>query len=151
MSTHLRVLVLAGLLTLALAAPALAAEITLTDDGFEPDEVTVPAGQTVTWVNATNDVQTVVAADGSWDSGPLQAGERFSVALREEGTVAYETADGDVAGEVEVAADASEGEDTDEAQPVSTGTMPTTGIPALTLLGAGLVLLGGGSLLVRRF
>jgi plastocyanin len=78
----------AALALVVLAAiPALAAEIALTDDGFEPDEVTVDVGETFVWTNETDSEQTIVGQDGSWDSGPLAPGETFSVSLRSEGKV----------------------------------------------------------------
>lgn len=77
-----------------LVTPALAAEVRLTDRGFSPRSTTVAAGEDIVWTNLSDAVQTIVGEDGTWDSGPLQPGETFTIALREPGTVRYATADG---------------------------------------------------------
>ena len=106
--------VLAGGFVAVSAAAALAAEVTLTPDGFEPEAVTVAAGTTVVWRNGTARPHTIRAQDGSWDSGPVSAGASFSVRMRTQGAVDYATADGAFAGTVIVtAAGADAIDDTD--------------------------------------
>ena len=41
---------------------------------FSPNPVPVPAGQTVAFRNSNNTVHHIVANDGSWDTGNLNAG-----------------------------------------------------------------------------
>jgi LPXTG-motif cell wall-anchored protein len=152
-------------LVVLVALPALAAEIELTDDGFEPDEVTVDVGETVVWTNATDEEHTIVGQDGSWDSGPLAPGETFSVSLRSEGTVDYATDDDEHEGRILVveggaAADEDEGDDegdTTEDEPAEVEeeeaepSLPDTGVSALPMLLTGLAMVAGGGLMVRRF
>ncbi|MFT4038182.1 MAG: cupredoxin domain-containing protein [Thermomicrobiales bacterium] len=57
--------------------------------GFEPAEVTVPAGATVTWTNTGIDLQGVAADDGSFNSGRLDPGESFSFTFETPGEVTY--------------------------------------------------------------
>jgi LPXTG-motif cell wall-anchored protein len=153
-----------ALLVLA-ALPALAAEIELTDDGFEPDEVTVDVGETVVWTNATDEEHTIVGQDGSWDSGPLAPGETFSVSLRSEGTVDYATEDDEHEGRILVVeggaaagdddgdeeGEATEGESAEVEEEAAEPSLPDTGVAALPMLLTGLVMVAGGGLMVRRF
>lgn len=58
--------------------------------GFEPAELTVEVGETVTWVN--NDaglIHTVTAEDGTFDSGQITENEEFSYTFEEPGTHPY--------------------------------------------------------------
>jgi hypothetical protein len=162
----LRALVLAALLLVVTALPALAAEVRLTDEGFEPRTVRVEAGEDIVWINGTDAEQTVVGEDGTWDSGPLQPGETFSIALREPGTVRYATADGELQGQIRVrpAAQAEEGaageddatEEGDSGSPddedaaAASAALPRTGQPAGVLIGWSLLLVGTGVLALRR-
>jgi LPXTG-motif cell wall-anchored protein len=153
----------AALALVVLAAiPALAAEIALTDDGFEPDEVTVDVGETVVWTNETDSEQTIVGQDGSWDSGPLAPGETFSVSLRSEGTVDYGTEDGEHEGQIVVREGGAEADDdadvedeTADAEPVEEEadeepSLPDTGVMVIPMLLTGLAMVAGGGLMVRR-
>jgi LPXTG-motif cell wall-anchored protein len=140
-----------------LALPVLAAEVSLTDDGFDPETVEVTTGEDIVWVNMTDEEQTIVG-DGAlaWDSGPIPPGGSFSVALREAGTFSYSTADGEHEGTIEVSAedeaddaDADEGEESEEAA-ADVAQLPTTGEHTEILLGMTLLLLGAGALLIQR-
>jgi hypothetical protein len=144
-----------------LALPVLAAEVSLTDDGFDPETVEVTTGEDIVWVNMTDEEQTIVG-DGAlaWDSGPIPPGGSFSVALREAGTFSYSTADGehegmirvsaeDEAEEADADADADEGEESEEAA-ADAAQLPTTGERTEILLGLTLLLLGVGALLIQR-
>jgi plastocyanin len=157
---------LAALLMALLALPALAAaEVRLTDEGFSPRTVRVDPGEEIVWVNATDEEQTVVGEDGSWDSGPLQPGETFSVALREPGTFGYTTADGEHEGVIrvrppadEVAAESDEDDaagddgdgDGDDDDEVAAAPLPQTGEPLVALAGWGVLLVGVGFLAFDR-
>ena len=150
---RLRAAVLAALpllILVAAAAPALAATVRLTDSGFEPRELTIAPGETVVWTNATEQRQTIVGTDGSWDSGPLGPGETFSVQLRQPGTIGFRTEGGTASGTVRVAAAASTaqvpGAEIDPSEPA----LPRTGLPVLTLAAAGALLVLAGVLFVRR-
>lgn len=147
---RLRAAVLAALPLVILAiaaAPAFAATVRLTDSGFEPAELTIAPGETVVWTNATEQRQTIVGADGSWDSGPLGPGETFSVQLRQPGTIGFRTESGTARGTVRIAAAASTAQaEVDPAEPA----LPRTGLPVLTLAAAGALLVLAGVLFVRR-
>lgn len=56
---------------------------------FSPSEITIRQGQTVEWVNLDPVVHTVTATDGSWDSGGLAEGGRFTRTFAEPGTYTY--------------------------------------------------------------
>lgn len=137
----LRVLLLPAVLALlavlpttaASAAPAatspLVQEVRLTDEGFVPPTLRVREGEEVTWVNASATTQTLLGEEGSWDSGPLQPGERFSLVLRLRGTFRYATSDGVAEGQLVVAAPAA-------AEPAAPE-RPTSVEPARTLADTG--------------
>ena len=56
---------------------------------FQPRELTVPAGTTVTWTNADPIPHTVTADDRSYDSGPLGSGATFSQTFAAPGRYGY--------------------------------------------------------------
>jgi plastocyanin len=157
----LPVAVLTAVLVGALAVPAQAsadasAEVRLTDAGFAPAVVRVEAGEDVVWVNGTEREQTIVAEGGAWDSGPLQPGETFSVALRDPGTVRYATEDGVAEGRVIVGTAPDGGDEADEAAQAAASesedgsTLPVTGPVSPALAGWALFLLGAGAIALRR-
>jgi plastocyanin len=150
MSSRAAATVLVALLLVGVAAlPALAAEVVITADGFEPDTLTIAPGQAVTWTNVTDSPVTLLGEDGSWDSGPIRAGDTFSLDLRRAGTYAYSTDDGRRTGTILVVAPADEPADEPD-EVVDGGALPTTGLPLVTsLLAAGLLLVAGGTLLLR--
>jgi plastocyanin len=56
----------------AFAAPGLAAPtVTIKDDAFSPQTLTIGVGQTVTFINDDDDAHTVTARDGTFDSKGL--------------------------------------------------------------------------------
>ena len=57
--------------------------------GYGPATVRVAPGSWVTWSNVGGDTHTVTAADGSFDSGPLDPGEGFSWYFDQPGRFAY--------------------------------------------------------------
>jgi plastocyanin len=163
-----RVTALAGLLAAILGVPAtaaLASNVRITPQGFEPQTVTVAPRQQVSWINETQDTLTLVADDDSWDSGPIAAGEAFSLDLRRPGTFPYATEDGRFSGTIEVAEveptevpqEPTEVPQEPTEEPAELAGAPTehvalaaTGVPAgSALIAAGLLLVGGG-LLARR-
>lgn len=76
---------------LVAAGPAAAGqvEVAIGDYSFAPDEVRVPLGTTVVWVNQGQAPHTVTADDGSFDSQTLRNGQRFSHTFTRAGTFAY--------------------------------------------------------------
>ncbi len=46
---------------------------------FRPTRLEITAGTTVVWTNGGQVVHTVTAEDGSFDSGPIEAGERRAI------------------------------------------------------------------------
>lgn len=88
-------LALLAALTLAAAAypwPSLAAGVTIRIvESFDPPEVTVAPGTTITWVNESGDRHRVRTTSGpaEFDSGDLEAGQQFSVTLSAVGVYEY--------------------------------------------------------------
>jgi len=64
-------------------------DIAMVDDRFEPNNVTVPAGTTIVWVNEGADWHSVAAYDGSFESMKLATGETFSIRLDKPGLYQY--------------------------------------------------------------
>jgi plastocyanin len=64
-------------------------DVQVVDFEFQPANLTIPAGATVTWTNAGQRTHTVSADDGSFDSGRLDPGETFSHTFSEPGTFTY--------------------------------------------------------------
>jgi LPXTG-motif cell wall-anchored protein len=87
---YLATLTMAALL---ICAPAASAQddmtVSIKDFSFDPAQITVAPGTTVTWTNEGPSAHTTTADDGSWDSGTLQQGEDFSFTFDKPGTYAY--------------------------------------------------------------
>lgn len=56
---------------------------------FQPAELTVHAGETVTWKNEDIVAHTVTANDGSFDSGLIQPGGTWKMTVKSAGTLEY--------------------------------------------------------------
>jgi plastocyanin len=92
-----RLLKLATLSLVALLAFAPSAwaqeEVTvrLGDNFFDPANITVEPGTTVTWVQSGNNPHTTTSYDGLWDSGMIEGGSEgtFSFTFDEPGTYDY--------------------------------------------------------------
>lgn len=70
--------------------PAGSFEVRIDDDdadGFEPGDITVDVGQSVTWVNLDDDPHT--ATSGEFDTGIMQPGELVTVIFDTPGTFPY--------------------------------------------------------------
>lgn len=63
--------------------------VAVIDFAFDPAEVTVAPGTTVTWTNTGKRPHTVTAQEGSFDSGRLDPGEQFSFTFDEPGSFDY--------------------------------------------------------------
>lgn len=61
----------------------------LSDYGFDPAELSVSTGDTITWTNTGSQPHTVTASDGSFDSGLIQPGDSFTYAYTAPGTFTY--------------------------------------------------------------
>lgn len=92
----------AGLL-LALSGIAFAdAEVTIGDDGFDPESVQVDVREPIVWTNASDADVSLVGEDPRWESGAIQPGATFSIKITEKGTYKYASADGSLQGEIVV-------------------------------------------------
>ncbi len=60
---------------------------------FQPGDLTIPAGSTVTWSNdQTGITHTVTSDDGGFDSGPLASGDAVAWEFDSTGVYAYHCA-----------------------------------------------------------
>jgi FtsP/CotA-like multicopper oxidase with cupredoxin domain len=64
-------------------------EITMLDDRFAPRAAAIVEGATVTWINKGRNWHSVAAFDGSFQSGKIEPGERFSFRFTRPGTYQY--------------------------------------------------------------
>ncbi len=56
---------------------------------FNPQTITIAAGDTVEWTNDMGFAHTATADDGSFDSGEIEGGDTFSHTFDAPGTVPY--------------------------------------------------------------
>jgi plastocyanin len=84
---------LVALLVFAPSAWAQGQEVTvrMDDNFFDPANITVEPGTTVTWVQSGNNPHTTTSYDGLWDSGMIEGGSggTFSFTFEEPGTYDY--------------------------------------------------------------
>jgi plastocyanin len=84
---------LVALLVFAPSAWAQGQEVTvrMEDNFFDPANITVEPGTTVTWVQSGNNPHTTTSYDGLWDSGMIEGGSggTFSFTFEEPGTYDY--------------------------------------------------------------
>lgn len=72
------------------AAPTDGPEVVLSDISFEPNEITVDPGTTITFVHEDGGIpHTVTADDGSFDSGQIADGDVFTVTVDEAGEIPF--------------------------------------------------------------
>jgi plastocyanin len=74
------------------AKPSAAAQVTLNNFKFEPPNLTVTAGATITWTNKENSPHTVTADDNAFSSPNLAANAAFSHTFTKPGKYAYHCA-----------------------------------------------------------
>jgi len=90
---QLTTLSLVALLMFAPAAWAQGQEVTvrMEDNFFDPANITVEPGTTVTWVQSGNNPHTTTSYDGLWDSGLIEGGSggTFSFTFEKPGTYDY--------------------------------------------------------------
>src|ERR671921_1348752 len=93
MLARLAALSLLGLLVFAPSALAQDQEVTvrMEDNFFDPANITVEPGTTVTWVQSGNNPHTTTSYDGLWDSGMIEGGSggTFSYTFEEPGRYDY--------------------------------------------------------------
>lgn len=77
-------------LALLAATPALAdATVTIKNFDYSPMDVTIKAGETVTWKNLDGEPHTVVSTDGAFRSKALDENDSFSFKFDKPGTYKY--------------------------------------------------------------
>src|SRR5215216_4202230 len=153
---YLSILSMAAML---ISVPAASAQdemtVSIQDFFFDPDQLSVAPGTTVTWVNEGQAPHTTTADDGTWDSGTLQPGEDFSFTFDQQGTYTYHcsihpdmTASVKVSGGGEATSSASASMSPSASASASpTATLPGTGgislplVAAIALLGLGVLAL----------
>jgi amicyanin len=59
---------------------------------FDPPELEVPAGATVTWVNQDEEIHTVTSSQGLFSSPGLDSDQQFSYRFEKPGTYEYHCA-----------------------------------------------------------
>jgi plastocyanin len=65
------------------------AKVTIDNFSFTPQEITVKAGATVTWVNQDDVPHTVASNDKKFKSKALDTGDKFSFTFNDPGTYEY--------------------------------------------------------------
>ena len=64
----------------------------LGDRAFQPDELDVAAGATVTWMNTDSVAHTSTSDAAGWNSGTIAPGGQFSTTFQTAGTFSYHCA-----------------------------------------------------------
>jgi plastocyanin len=59
------------------------------DDYYAPVQVTVHAGDTVTWTNVGGAAHTITSSDGSWGTDDLEPDSTYSFTFTQAGTYQY--------------------------------------------------------------
>ncbi len=85
----LRLAALGALLVLGSGARAEETVIEIANFTFNPPEVTVKPGTTVTWKNADDIPHLVVEDNSKFRSKPLDTGETFSMTFADAGEIGY--------------------------------------------------------------
>ena len=66
--------------------------VTIVNFAFDPAEIEVPVGATVTWTNEDSAPHTATSSDGTFDTGTLDQGAQGSHTFTEAGTFEYQCA-----------------------------------------------------------
>ena len=139
-------LVVLSLVAALILAPPVGAQqggvtVRIEDNYFGQANITVPAGTTVTWVQAGDNPHTSTSYDGLWDSGLIQGGAEGSVSytFEEPGTYSYFCGPHEDQGMVGTVTVTGGTEASEQQQLAETGG-PSLVLPAtLLLLGSGLL------------
>jgi plastocyanin len=152
--TYVAALALVATLVLAPSAGAQGKTMTVSikNFAFNPPNITVAPGTTVTWVNNDQTAHTSTADDGTWDSGTLQPGKSFSFTFKQAGTYTYHCSiHPNMTGTITVGAgggSASASSMAASASPAAGKPLPSTGGADVWLaLWGALALLGGAGLM----
>jgi plastocyanin len=96
---------LTAALLLAFGGTALAdADVTIGDDGLDPETIRVDIREAIVWTNATDGDVSLVGRGPDWESGPIEPGATFSIEITQAGTYEYGSADDSLSGEIIVGA-----------------------------------------------
>ena len=104
------------------AAPATTVTVAITDTGFSPPTIDVPAGTVVVWTNEGAGTHTVTASDGSFASDELAPGSTFPFQFTQAGTFQYRDIHTGAVGTVTVVAGNVQGTATAPAAPAAPAT-----------------------------
>lgn len=64
-------------------------KVTIQNFAFQPKDITVKAGTSITWTNMDTAPHTATASDGSFNTGNLTTGQSASVTFTKTGDYAY--------------------------------------------------------------
>ncbi|MGE5595788.1 MAG: cupredoxin family copper-binding protein, partial [Hyphomicrobiales bacterium] len=64
-------------------------DVSMVDFAFQPADITIGVGDSVTWTNNGVAPHTATADDNSWDSGTIHTGETFTRTFDSAGTFTY--------------------------------------------------------------
>ena len=81
--------VAAAMLLPATAARAEATEVQIHNFVFEPTQLNLKVGTTVTWTNTDRDSHTSTSDTPGWNSGTISPGRQFSFTFQSAGTFPY--------------------------------------------------------------
>jgi plastocyanin len=99
--------------------------VEIDDHTFDPSQLDVGAGTTVTWTNEDTEAHTVTADNGLFDSGVIEPGQSYSTWLGGSGTVLYHCElHPDMKGSVVVGGEVSGGGETNMGDPASSNPPP---------------------------
>jgi plastocyanin len=76
-------------LRLPLASVFAATAVDTGENYYAPANLTIHAGDTVTWTNSGSEVHTVTADDNSWGTEDLEPGQSYSFTFATPGTYSY--------------------------------------------------------------
>ncbi len=143
-------------LVAASASAVLAADhaVSISGFSFSPRDLTVAAGDTVTWTNSDAQAHTASATDGSWDTGNLGNGASGTVTFATAGSFPYRCdIHPDMTGSITVQAAGAGGGATTPPTDTLAPTTPATPVTGDGAAGALVVLLAfglGGAAVIRR-
>jgi plastocyanin len=69
--------------------PGEATVVTMTDDVFTPNSVTISTGGRVRWVNNGSNIHNTTASGGAWSSPNMSSGQTFEHTFNQAGTFGY--------------------------------------------------------------
>jgi plastocyanin len=134
------------------AAPADAGEsvtVKILNASVDPGIVEIAPGSTVVWINEAGAARSIIAADGSFDSGRLGRGDQFQFAFTEVGTVTYTVLSGPGVTGTVVVRDPTAPAPVPGAAPVAAPTdFAYTGAGSALTGAAGVLVLGIGAVLL---